>query len=538
MSLYLPFSRKKLLYLLPILAVVYWIGTYDQYDTLWIEAGKIAEQRCLLLQDVPDSLQQLFCTWHKKKYRAQDSTALRILSYPALSNIDWSTFRNLCAYAMRHRNVVVMGVTGVGSTKQARHLARLLAGRPENILDIECAPQYDLDFHKKYIGQEQDGHFQPGQLLRFWEHCSRHPKQHFAVVIDNFDKINPETFFGPALWEALSSSTSRQTVVYGYPVVVPENCALISVTHFGPGGVVEFSGEHFKRLGRPFLLKPNPRELRETLYRKWNNSSDTARTNFVRSPSRMQAHIYYFLKANQIIAQRYGEAYQLGQGTAVREFFLESEREELQRSFLDHIAALSLANPLTAEDLKTIEVTIRQGGRAPNSSFFDRLYQLLQATGYFVEITMVVSTALLTFLIGWWVFRRRERLIRFYGEQAKEIFEHFDRQIISADIATQRLEAIKAQVDAIVRRRRLNYTEGLYLLSFIEDKAKRIEFSRNVSQNFVELFNAFMEDNVLSRSEYLRLRQFLQFIRHRIPAEAYEQFFQKVEEAYRRQNSE
>ncbi len=537
MYLYLPFSKKKLLYALPFVALLGWWGSRDQPDPLWLEAGQIARQRYQLLKDVPDSLQVLFCEWHHRPYRPGDSTALKIISKPSLSVIEWSTFRDLCYYAMRHRSLVVMGVTGVGSTKQAKHLARLLAGRSENTLLIECAPQFDLDLHKKYIGHEEEGQFQPGTLLQFWEYCRRHPKQHFAVVIDNFDKINPETFFGPALWEALSSTTARETDINGYHVVVPDNCHLLSVTHFGPGGIVEFSGEHFKRLGRPYLLKPNARELCETLYRRWTDSNDTARAAFVRSPERMQAHIFYFLKANQLIAERYGEGYQLGQGSAAREFFLEHERTELKRSFLDHLAAISIAKPLTDKDFQTIEYAIAKGGLAQHSSFFDRLYQLLQDTGYFVEITMVITTALLTFLIGWWVFRRRERLIRQYGEQAQEVFFSFERQLISADTAAQRLEEIKAEVDTLVRRRRLNYTEGLYLLSFIEDKVKRVEFARNVSQNFIELFNAFMEDNVLTHGEYLKLRQFLQLIRHKIPSETYEQFHQKVEKAYAEHHS-
>ncbi len=162
--------------------------------------------------------------------------------------------------------------------------------------------------------------------------------------------------------------------------------------------------------------------------------------------------------------------------------------------------------------------------------------QYLQDTGYFVEITMVATTALLTFLVGWWVFRRRERLIRFYGEQAQEVYAGFEMQVISAEVAAQRLEAIKNEVDGLVMRRRLNYTEGLYFLAFVEDKVKRIEFARNVSQNFLELFNTFMEDNMLTESEYTKLRQFLQSIRHKIPAETYEQFRKKVEQAFAANN--
>ena len=41
-----------------------------------------------------------------------------------------------------------------------------------------------------------------------------------------------------------------------------------------------------------------------------------------------------------------------------------------------------------------------------------------------------------------------------------------------------------------------------------------------------------MEDDVLTEGEYLKLRQFLQSIRHKIPAEVYDQFHQKVERTY------
>jgi hypothetical protein len=45
-----------------------------------------------------------------------------------------------------------------------------------------------------------------------------------------------------------------------------------------------------------------------------------------------------------------------------------------------------------------------------------------------------------------------------------------------------------------------------------------------------------MEDNLLTESEYLKLRQFLQSIRHKIPVEIYNQFIEKVETAYAANN--
>ncbi len=519
------------LYALPVLVLALWLGLRDRPDPVWTAAGVLANQRFALLQDVPDSLQQLYCAWRRIPYQPGDSTALHLVSTPSLSRIEWTTFRDLFHEAMQRKNIVVSGVTGVGATKQTKHLARLLTGRPENVLLIECAPEFDLDFHKKYIGYEENEAFVPGLLLQFWEHCRQYPEQHFVVLIDNFDKINPETFFGPALWEGLSGS-GEPVELGGNNVSVPENCRLLSVTHHGPGSLVEFNGEHFKRLGRPYILQPNARELVEYLRRKWSNSPDSVRAAAVADTAQMQAFLFYFLKTNEMLVERYGSGYELGQGSGVRDFFLDHERTELKRTFLDHINALRRARQFSEKDFRSLDYTVRTGGLAQNSSFLDRQVQLLHDTGYFVEITMVGTTALLTFLIGWLVFRRREQLIRFYGEQAQEVYTGFENQIISADMAARRLEEIKNEVDQLVMRRRLNYTEGLYFLAFIEDKVKRIEFARNVSQNFLELFNTFMEDNVLNENEYTKLLQFLQSIRHKIPPETYEQFRQKVEDAY------
>ncbi len=514
-----------------MLAFLVWLGSRNQPDPVWLEAGALVREPVQLLQDVPDSLQQLYCSWHQLPYRPGDRTALNLVSAPSLSTIEWTAFRELCREAGKKQNLVVSGVTGVGATKQTKHLARLLTGRPENVLLIECAPQFDLEYHKKYIGQEVDGAFEPGELLRFWERCAAAPNQHFVVIIDNFDKINPETFFGPALWEALSSA-GDQAEIGGKMVRPPANCQIFSVTHLGPGSLVEFNGEHFKRLGRQFILEPNPRELLEYQRRKWTGSADRARAAAVADTAAMQQYLFYFLKTNALLRERFGEGYLLGQGSNIRDFLLPGERTEFKAAFINHLNALHHTAQLEERAFRPLDYTVRTQGLEPQSSFFARQVQYLEDTGYFVEITMVATTALLTFLAGWWVFRRREQLIRLYGERVQQLYQGFEKQAISAEAAARRLEEIKNEVDNLVMRRRLNYTEGLYFLAFVEDKVKRIEFARNVSQTFLELFNTFMEDDVLTENEYNKLRQFLQSIRHKIPEETYEQFRDKVERTY------
>jgi hypothetical protein len=527
------------------MGVLLWLGLRNRYDATWQKAGGIVRQDHFMLEEAVDSLRALYATWHPSATGAlpgrRDSTAFRLIATPTIPNIEWTKFRQFCQNLRQQRFLVLAGVTSTGATNLATRAARLLAGDPARLLLVDCSPQFDLELHKKYIGHDNDqGVFHPGILLQFWERCHQSPGEHFVAVIDNFDKINPETFLGPELWEAMSSSSRSSTSIGGMEVRIPANFHLISVTHLGPGSRIEFNEEHFKRLGRQYVLEPNAAELTEYLRRQATrmaaqpNPDSLTRRQLaaLRDTQNLHRLIFYFLKTNEMLADRYGEGYQLGQGSNLRRFFSPEDLPELKKTYLNHINGLRPARPLLPEDFRPLDYTVEHNGLQPRSNFIARQVQFLYDTGYFVEITMVLGTALLTFLIGWWVFRRRERLIRHYGDRTQQIFYMFEHQQISADTASRRLEAIKIEVDALVLRRRLNYTEGLYFLAFIEDKVKRIEFARNVSENFLELFNTFMEDNILTENEYLKLRQFLQSIRHKIPEEVFQQFQEKVEQAY------
>ena len=502
---------------------------------MWIESGRLLRTPSVLIADVPDSLQLLYSRLHGVPFVPGDTTALHLVSTPSLSNIEWTAFQKMtrAIASADKRRIVISGVTGTGATKQAKRASLLVAGDPSRVLQIDCAPEFDLEYHKKYIGEDNEkGQFVPGELLQMWKRCEQQPNLPFVVVIDNFDKINPETFWGPALWEALSSK-NPEAEIGGQKFRFPKNFYLVSVTHLGPGSQVEFNEEHFKRLGKQYVLDPNPLEMLAVM-RLMQQKTDltTAQAKAVHDVAETRRFLYYFLKINQLLRTRYGEGFQMGQGTGLRELFCDSDRTELKQTVLNHLNALRPEHPLQIDDFDAFDETIENDGLEPGTSFLARQIQYLHDTGYFVEITMVATTALLTALVGWWVFRRREQLIRHYGEQARDVYESFEKQAESAEGAARRLEEIKNEVDSLVLKRRLGYTEGLYFLAFIEDKVKRIEFARNVSENFLELFNAFMEDNVLTEGEYLKLRQFLQSIRHKIPSESYEAFNRKVEDTY------
>ncbi len=520
---------------LPVFGFLLWFGSRNHPDPLWAESARLIREPAVLISEVPDSLQSLYCQIHHTPFKAGDSTAFRLAMQPAPTNIEWKAFQKLtlAAYNAPLHRIVVSGVTGVGATKQGKRVANLLAGDYNRVLQIDCAPWFDVEYHKKYIGQEDEkGVFYPGELLLFWERCRQHPDQEFAVVFDNFDKINPETFFGPALWEALSAKKAVAEVG-GRQIELPRNFYLISITHYGPGAVLEFNGEHFKRLGDRFIVEISPRDLVAWLrIQEQGAEIEPVKLAALRDSAQMHRFLFYFLKTNQLLCNTYTNGHQMGQGSNIRPFYQDVDREKFKLAVMNHLNALRPNKQLTEEDFNPIEYTIQNNGQESGSSFFAQLIRLLQESGYFVEITMVGTTALLTALVGWWVFRRREQLIRRYGDRARQVFNSFEAQQISAEAASRRLEEIKREVDGLVVTRKLGYTEGLYFLAFVEDMVKRIEFARSVSENFLELFGAFMEDDVLTEGEYIKLKQFLHSMRHKIPAEVFEQFSRKVESTY------
>ncbi|MEY3241790.1 MAG: hypothetical protein RIR11_3229 [Bacteroidota bacterium] len=535
--------------LLLLALVLTWIGSRNRPDPVWQKANEIMVQPRLMIEDVVDSLGLLYAEVHHKpiKIGQIDSTGYKLLEKPRLRTLAWPRFRDFCRMAVQNNAVILSGVTGTGTTKLAEKTAMFIATYPEhNILSIHCAPEFDLELHKKYIGwEDESGQFQQGALLMFLEKCRQNPTQRFVCVIDNFDKINPETFFGPELWEKLGSPKEK-SIIGGKEVVIPNNFFMFSVTHRGPGSRVEFNEEHIKRLGKPYIVQPDPTELLDYFKKgaveiindpKKDSTKIKEDLPALLSNINKRRMLYYFLKSNEMMNKQYGEGFELGQGSNVRKFYKEKDLNKLKETYINHINAIRGVKSLTMNDFESLDYTVTNNGIEPHTNFFERQIKILADTGYLVEITMVATTALLTTLIGYWIFRRREKMIRKFGKEAQQIYDDFEDEKISAEEAARRLEQIKSEVNDLVLKRSLNYTEGLYFMGFVDDKVRRIDFSRNVSENFLELFNAFMEDDVLTENEYQKLCQFLESMRNKIPVETYHTFIEKVEWAYRNKSA-
>jgi hypothetical protein len=527
-----------------------WQGSRNRVDPLWEQVLALQQSPCNMLESSVDSLDRLYSEVHPGYRRRPtasgvDSTGFRILATPYLRTLSYEKFAAFCRLARQRikqrQHLVIAGVTGTGATKIAEKAASFLASDPATqVMIVRCSPESDQEMHHRYIGAEVLGQgFIAGKLLDFWEQCRRSPQSQFVCVIDNFDKINPEAFFGPELWEKLSSS-KETAILGGKSVDIPKNCLILSVTHLGPGSKIEFNQEHYKRLGQPYEVEPNACELLDYMRKEARELALEARSDSSKyrdmadliSTANQRRMLYFFLKTNAMLRARYGPGYELGQGSDLKKFCLSRQAESLQQTYINHINSLNVNKPLRSADFDDIEYTLTHRGLAPGTNFFSRQVQWLEHTGYLVEVTMVAATALLTTLIGWWLLRRRERIIRSYGTIAQDIFNQFEAGQMTAEEAGKRLEAIKSEVNDLVLRRDLNYTEGLYFLGFIEDRMRQVEFASSVSANFLELFHTFMEDEVLTESEYTKLCQFLNNIRHKIPEESYQSFKAKVEKTY------
>jgi hypothetical protein len=524
-----------------LVAVLLWFGTRNQPDPTWQNAEKLLCQDFLMLDESVDSLQLLFEEFHGLS-RKNDSSAFKLVASPYLPTMEWTKFKEYYWYIEKNKGAVIASINGSGASTLTDRLAKFIAQKPENLMHINCAPEFGLALHNRYIGDLGKIPFKKGELLLLWEKCLKNPTEKFVVVADNFDKINPETFFGPELWEKLDDN-KKEVKINNEKIEIPPNFYLMSVIHAGVSSKIELTNEHFRRLGGLHILEPSVIELISNLRNKKieveaelqkKGIDDKKHKNLLvqqkalNDTAHLMKYVCFFAKTNKYIAERYSNSHQLGQWSNIRKLYLQEDFKIVRETFLNHINALEPQNTMSLKDFETIDYTLNTEGLEAKSNFFDRQIKFLKDTGYFVEMTLIAATSLMTALFGWWVFRRKEQLLRKYGERTKEIFESFEKNNLTAEDASIKLNEIKLEIDNLVLKRTINYTEALYFMGFIEDKVKRIEFARNTSEAFLELMNTFMEDGILTDKEQQKLNQFLKSIRNKIPDSEYQKFVEEV----------
>jgi energy-coupling factor transporter ATP-binding protein EcfA2 len=556
------FERYKTLLLIVLIPLSIWLlfrGFRNEKDPLWASTSDLLRRNPLLLDKAGDSLRLLYNSFHGEKLPEGDGLPLRLISTPYVPTMTYQKFRYYFNKVTEQKYAIIAGVTGSGNSTLVDRMANLMADSG-NKIQILCAPQFDLELNKRYIGRFENNVFQKGELLKFWDNCRARPSEKFVCVIDNFDKINPETLFGPELWQRLDDP--KFVVSFGKDTIkIPDNFYLLCITHAGVGQKIEMNNEHFKRFGGQIILPPTAeefvlglkvkkKEVEKDLPKKKAILETTDKTTSpyaelkkevakleaqsvaLNDTANLQKVVYFFEKANAVISQKYGSSYQLGQWSDARKQFQAKDFETLQTLFLGHVNSLKPPTEMHQSDFDGLTYATQNDGSIANSSPVFKAGNKLADLGFASELGVAGSFALISGVVGWWYFRRRHRFIKEFTKKIYDLMDDFAARRRSYDQIVADLGVIKRDFDNLVLEQKVNYNEAAFFYGFLEDKTKLVQLAREVNEVFLKLMDVFLEDNVLSESENEKLNQFLESIRYKISTPQYYEYKNQIDKAY------
>jgi hypothetical protein len=218
----------------------------------------------------------------------------------------------------------------------------------------------------------------------------------------------------------------------------------------------------------------------------------------------------------------------------VRKLYKEDDFNEMKQIFANHVNALSKDRDMTLKDLAPIEYTIRTNGKVKGSNSIASGLRYLEEKGFLTEFLVGLSFMLITALFSWYLFRKKLRFVNIYTQRVYELINAFENGKQNYETVSRSFVEIKREVDDLVLKRDINYTEAVFFYNFIEDRTNRIEIARSVHESFNTLVETFLDDDRLEEREYQKLNQFIENIRHRISRSDYAQYKERIKELYER----
>lgn len=531
--------------LVALCSLLFWKGCQDETDPDWLALDEQLAHDFFTLDKAVDSLQILWRGTHEITEPTDDSLAFRLMAEPFLPTMEFEKFERFVQLLLERKSLLLSSVSGGGTSTLVDRLAKFMASSPQHILFHRCAPKFDIEYYRDFIGKEEDGAWRDGKLLKFLKKCAAKPNEKFVFVIDDFDKVNPETFFGPELWEKFNDDA--HLIVFGKDTLnIPNNFHLIMVTHAGIGERVKLNDEHFRRLGNPVHINPSMAELicflrsekmkrarqleqaeeggeRKLRASQVENLTDTAN---------LKRFVYTVQKTNEFIAKKYGLNFRLGTWSHLRKLYRKEDSEKLLNTFIEHVNSLQPDEPMTVASIENVIHATQKNGKLKGTNPIMTTLNKMEEMGFLTEFVVGLSFLLLSGITSWYFFRKRQRFIKDYTDRIYYLIQEFELGKVNYDEASEEFVRVKKEVDNLVLEKKVNYTEATFFYNFIEDKIKRIEMARTVNKNFEDLVRVFMDDNVLSENEYRKLLSFLDEIKHKISLQDYNRFKQEVDDLY------
>ena len=545
---YRPMKKRFIFIPLILLLIIFMIfvaisGFNDKVDALWTESANQLTSHYVTLDHKNHSLEDLYYQIHGSN---DEWDKQKILCTPFCPLMEYENFETLVQTIAEQKSGIFYSVSGAGTTTKIDRLAKFISSSNDHILTLNCAPQFEIEYHKKYISQEIDGKFQKGILLKFMDKCIESPDENFVFLIDNLDKINPETFWGPEIWRKMDDE--HYTVKFGTDTFnIPENFYALSVSHAGKSSKISLNNEHFKRIGQPYYIAPSVTELilylRETLSKKQeeiNNEALTAEEKddiqrditSLRDTAHLQKFIYSFQKINDVVSERFTKNHRLGQWSSLRKLYSVEDYDKFIETFVNHVNALEPEIEFGKSDLRSVIYSVNHDGKLKGSNAINQFFKRLEQSGYLTEILVGLAFLLISGLVSIYLLRRRRQYIRDYTHKVYGLIDDFEKNKIDYEDVSKKFIGIKRKVDQMIIDGKINYTEATFFYSFIEERIRGIELGREANNSFQELVNLYLEDEIITNKEYKKLHQFLSRIKHKISIQDYDKFNSEIEHLY------
>lgn len=526
------------------LVAIFWFGSENKQDPDWIKYRDLNPSHIVTLKMSEWELQKSLVSFHHKSFRNK-KLAIELVSDPFPPAMEIEKFKYFLELLKEKKKIVISSVSGSGASTLIDRLSKIVSPNPNGILNIKCAPQFDLIYHNKYIGDENNTIFAKGELLQLWDKCLSNPNEKFIAIFDSFDKINPETFFGPQIWEKLSSP-NKKVFWRNEEIIIPDNFYMITSTLSGIGSLVKFNNDHFKRLGTQYFLRPSTVELalylndkKKELNRKLSSQHKSEITEEIEKQAaalndekNFHKVLYFFEKVNDLIYEKYSRGHQLGQWNNLRKLFQPHQLSEMMQTFINHVNATTPLDKLTIFNFADIFYSIEHNGKIKNSNSVSTSFQVFKDWGFFTESVVALSFAFLTALFSAYMVRKRKKHITKYLSHSEDIYSKFVDRKLHTDEAIDQLTELRTEIEKDAKNGKISFPEAVFFYNSIRGKTHAIEVSKNVNESFLLLMDVFLEDEILSKSEYKKLNEFLNKIKLKIPKEDFIIMKEKVETAW------
>ncbi len=469
------------------------------------------------------SIDSDFSTFHKNTTDVQSAEDLFLKPFPP--TWEYKKFTYYLTPLLKSKKIIISGVTGAGKSTLIDKLSKFITGNESRIFKLNCTEKMEVEYHKQWVGTREGDKFIKGKLLEIYEQCRNETNNNFVLVLDDFDKIYPSTFFGSEIWNEMDSPSDKN-VIDGYgEVSIPDNFYLISVTHTGVSNVIELNNEHFRRLGESYPLNADMNEL--LLYIIERSQKKKLNLDY----SHTKKILYSFYKINKLIEEKYGNDYTLGQWSTVKSYLKPEDFNKFIKTFIEHVNAFKPKEELTLSTLAPIDYTVKNNGLLDDSSFFDDAYIYLLKTGLFSEIIVALMAALISGILGWVFFQKKKKLLDQFQFEVFAIAENFKQKKITYDDAMMQAVAKKRLLEELILKKKIKYEEITFLFMFIDEQIEKIsEMNKmsSVTREFNTTLDEFMKDGVLDEDEYIKLKKFLENLRPAISPEIYYSLKEKI----------